>query len=148
MYISLSLYIYIYIYIYIHKGVPGVLAVHPRGDEVSCQGHNNQDICIYIYTYLHIHLSLSLYIYIYIDRYRYRYRYRYRFRTRKGGDHAVGNPRRARIYQFELFELFLSSNIDKQLLVEQFEATVSQSTVRSPLKDGHDHHGGTCQGGR
>ena len=44
----------------------------------------------------------------------------------------VGNPHRARIVQFELFELILLLKLDKQLPVEQFEATVSQSAVPSP----------------
>ena len=49
----------------------------------------------------------------------------------------VGNPNRAQISQFELFELILLLKYDKQLPVEQFEATVSQSTVPSPpLKSG------------
>ena len=48
------------------------------------------------------------------------------------GDDAVGNPHRAQIYEFELFGLILLSKL-KQLPVEQFEATVSQSTVPSPL---------------
>ena len=49
------------------------------------------------------------------------------------GDAAVGNPRRAQISQLELFELVLPIKLDKQFPVEQFEATVSQSTVPSPL---------------
>ena len=48
------------------------------------------------------------------------------------GDDTVGNPRRAQIYQFELFELILSSKLDKRFPVEQFEATASQSTAPSP----------------
>ena len=48
------------------------------------------------------------------------------------GDDTVGNPHRAQIVQFELSELILLSTLDKQLPVEQFEATVSQSTVPSP----------------
>ena len=48
------------------------------------------------------------------------------------GDDAVGNPHRAQISQFELVELILLSQSDKQLPVEQFEAAVSQSTVPSP----------------
>ena len=48
-----------------------------------------------------------------------------------GGDDTVGNPRRAQIYRFELFELVLLLELDKQLPVEQFEATVSQSAVPS-----------------
>ena len=39
----------------------------------------------------------------------------------------------AQIYQFELFELLPLLKLDKQLPVEQFEATASQSTVTSPL---------------
>ena len=51
----------------------------------------------------------------------------------RGGD-TLGNPHRAQIYQFELFELILCVNLDKQLSIEQFEATVSQSTVPPLLK--------------
>ena len=36
---------------------------------------------------------------------------------------------RAQMSKFELFELILSLKLDKRLPVEQFEATVSQSTV-------------------
>ena len=59
------------------------------------------------------------------------------------GDDAVGNPQsssnfsiravRAQISQFELFELILLLKLDKQLHLEQFEPTVAQSTVPSPL---------------
>ena len=50
-------------------------------------------------------------------------------------DDAVGNPHRAQISQFDLFELILLLKLDKQLPVEQFKATVSQSSVPSlPLK--------------
>ena len=48
-------------------------------------------------------------------------------------DDTVGNPHRAQIDQFELFELILLLKLDRQLPVERFEATVSQSTVPSPL---------------
>ena len=47
-------------------------------------------------------------------------------------DGAVGNPHRAQISRFELFELILLLKLDRQLPVEQFEAAVSQSTVPSP----------------
>ena len=50
----------------------------------------------------------------------------------RGGD-TVGNPHRAQIVQFELFELILLLKLDNKFPVEQFEATVSQSTVPSPL---------------
>ena len=49
------------------------------------------------------------------------------------GDDPVGSPHRAQIYQFELFKLILLVKLDKQFPVEQFDATVSQSTVPSPL---------------
>ena len=53
------------------------------------------------------------------------------------GDDTVGNPHRAKIYQFELFELILLSKLDRRFPVERFAATVSQSTVPSPrLKKG------------
>ena len=48
------------------------------------------------------------------------------------GDDTVGNPHRAQISQFELFELILLLKLDNRFPVEQFEATVSQSTVPSP----------------
>ena len=48
------------------------------------------------------------------------------------GDDTVGDPHRAQILQFELFELILLLELDKQFPVEQFEARVSQSTVPSP----------------
>ena len=48
------------------------------------------------------------------------------------GDETVGNPHRAQISQFELSELILLLKLDKQFPVEQFEATVYQSTVPSP----------------
>ena len=49
------------------------------------------------------------------------------------GDDAVGNPGRARISQFDLFELGLLLKLDNQFPVEHFEPTVSQSTS-SPLR--------------
>ena len=47
---------------------------------------------------------------------------------------TIGNPHRAQVYQFDFFEFILSlkSDIKKQFPVEQFEATVSQSTAPSP----------------
>ena len=39
------------------------------------------------------------------------------------GDDTVGNPHRAQISQFELFELMIWLNLDKQFPVEQFEAS-------------------------
>ena len=53
-------------------------------------------------------------------------------RSSEGGDDTVANPPRAQISRFGLFELILSLKLDKQLPVEQFEATASQSTVPSP----------------
>ena len=109
--ISLSLSLYIYIYIYIHT-----------------------------YVYLYLSFSLSLYIYIYI----YIYICAGRFNSQQSpggppvgrGNDAVGNPPRAQFLQFEFFELILLSKLDKLFPVEQFEATVSQSTVNSPLLAG------------
>ena len=45
------------------------------------------------------------------------------------GNDTVGNPHRAQICQFKLFEFILFLKLDN---VEQFEARVSQSTVPSP----------------
>ena len=52
-------------------------------------------------------------------------------RLRRGND-TVGDPHRAEIHRFELFELFILLALDKQVSIEQFEPTVSQSTVSSP----------------
>ena len=49
-----------------------------------------------------------------------------------GGDDTLGNPPRAQVFKFEHFELFSLLKLDK-FPVEQFEATVSQSTASSPL---------------
>ena len=89
-------------------------------------------MCMCIYTYTHLSLSrshspslsLSIYIYIYIERERCIHTHI--------GDDTVGNPHRARISRFELFELVLRLKLDKHFPVEQFEATVSQSAVPSP----------------
>ena len=52
------------------------------------------------------------------------------------GDDTVGNPHRAQIVQFELFDFILLLKLDKQFPVEQFEAAASQSTAPSlPLKE-------------
>ena len=48
------------------------------------------------------------------------------------GDDTVGNPHRAQISQLELFEFILLLKLDKQFSIEQFEPTVSRSTVPSP----------------
>ena len=47
------------------------------------------------------------------------------------GDDAVGNPPRAQISRFKLFELILLLKLDNRFPVERFEAAVSQSTVPS-----------------
>ena len=61
------------------------------------------------------------------------------------GDDTVGNPHRAQIYQFELSELILLLRLDKQFPFEQSEATVSQSTVPSPLLNvGHHRLRASC----
>ena len=46
----------------------------------------------------------------------------------------AGNPHRAQISQFELFELIFLLKLDKQLPAERFEATVSQSTVKQLMR--------------
>ena len=48
------------------------------------------------------------------------------------GDDTVGNPHRAQIIQFELFDLIPKLKSDKRFSIEQFEPTVSQSAVPSP----------------
>ena len=107
--------------------------------------------------YIHTHKSTNTYIYIYIYKMYHMYmcaffflhfwpkRYRPRpmpclhapamMLDRKGG--TVGNPHRAQNSQFELFELIPSLELDKRFPVEQFEATVSQSTVPSPPLSRH-----------
>ena len=50
------------------------------------------------------------------------------------GDDTVGNPHRARISQFELFELILLLKLDERFPVEQFEAAdLSQQYPSPPL---------------
>ena len=46
------------------------------------------------------------------------------------GDDKVGNPHRAQISQFELFELILLLKLDENFPGEQFEATVSQRDIK------------------
>ena len=53
-------------------------------------------------------------------------------RYSEGGDDTVGNPHSAQISQFAVFERILLSKLGKQISIEQFEPTVSQSTVSSP----------------
>ena len=48
------------------------------------------------------------------------------------GDDTCGNPHRAQISQFELFELLLSLKLDNQFSIERFEAAASRSAVPSP----------------
>ena len=48
-------------------------------------------------------------------------------------DDEVGNPHRGQMPKFEFFELFLLFKLGSKLYIERFEATVSQSTVSSPL---------------
>ena len=45
---------------------------------------------------------------------------------------TVGNPQRAQTSQFELFVLILLLKVDKPFSIEQFELTISLSTVNSP----------------
>ena len=59
------------------------------------------------------------------------------------GDDTVGNPHRAHISQFELFELILLLKSDKQSPVEQIEASrairgssISVSSTLPPLRNG------------
>ena len=54
----------------------------------------------------------------------------------EGGDDTVGNPRRAQISRFELFELVLLLNLYRPFSIERFEPTVFQSTVSSPPHTG------------
>ena len=124
MYCMYYLYVYIYIYMYTY------IYIHIY-------------IYIYVYTYIYIYMSLSLYIYICIHTYIYIYIYIYR----KGGcDDTVGNPHRAQISSFELFELKIINASLSSLLPSylnqansslssksrRFEAAVSQSAVPSP----------------
>ena len=51
---------------------------------------------------------------------------------------------RAQIVLFQLFELILLLKLDKQFPVEQFEATVSQSTVPNPLLTSEDSAALVC----
>ena len=78
--------------------------------------HTPLSLFIYIHTYLHtslsIYICIYIYIYVHID--------------------TVGSPRRAQNHQFELFQLIIRSKLDKRFPVEQFDPTVSPSTVLFP----------------
>ena len=50
------------------------------------------------------------------------------------GDDTVGNPHRAQISQFEVFEFITLLKLDKQFSIEQSEAIVSQSTGPPPSR--------------
>ena len=104
---------------------------------------NNIYIYIYIYIHTHTHYIVGVDIYIYII-YIYIYIDVLVMRSTTGDD-TVANPHRAQISQFKLFELILLLKLDKQFPVEQFEPTVSQSTVPSPLlssaRDSHAWRG-------
>ena len=99
-------------------------------------------MCIHMYMYIHMYAHICIYIYIYIYTHTLYYTIVIRqepeveskvYVTCIGrGDGAVGNPHRAQIVRFELFELILLLKLDEQLPVEQFEPTVSQSTVPPP----------------
>ena len=79
-----------------------------------------------MYKYVYVYICIYIYIYIYV------YTQIYTYPLIGRGDDTVGNPHRAHFSPFELFELFLFLELDKQLSIEQFEPTVSQSTVSPP----------------
>ena len=62
--------------------------------------------------YTHVCMCIYIYIYIYMHMY---YVYTYVFGR---GDATFGNPRRAQISRFELFELILLLKLDKRFPVE------------------------------
>ena len=108
-------------------------AVHDSRLTDSSDSSNNDKyayVCIYKYICIQIERERERQTYIYI----YIYTHTYTPSTfRKGGADLVGNPHRAQISQFKRFELILLLASDKQFPVDQFEATVSRSTVRSPF---------------
>ena len=106
-------------------------------------------ICIYIYNmHIHIHIGthhqLLLLVVVVISISRYILIY-----ARKGGwygwkpsssSNLSIRALRARISRFELFEFIPLLKLDNGVSIEQFEPTVSQSTVPSPpLLVGHAH---------
>ena len=137
--------IYIYIYIYIHT----YIYIYDDNDNthnvIIAYIHIYTHICIHIHTYAHTYNPLSCFPALSCvgartsgrETYCYCYCYHYHhslllLSLRKGGC-TVGNSHRAQISHFELFELIPLLKLDKQLPVEQFEATASQSTIPSPL---------------
>ena len=104
----------------INDNPPG-LGGRVAGAPLHCRCPADEATPQYTYIYIYIHY---IYIYIYVCIHP-----RHRFRR---GDDTVGSPHRAQIRQFELCELILLLRLDKQLSIEQFEPTVSQSTVPSP----------------
>ena len=95
-------YIYIYIYIYIHALVIG-------------SPTSSQHVCMCVARLLErVGESKSC------------------ISTLGRGVDTVGNPHRAQISLFDLFELVLLLKVDKQSSTEQLEPTVSQSSTVSP----------------
>ena len=70
-------------------------------------------IYIYIYIYIHTYIGLDM------------GGERGPAGRSVGGMIRLGNPRRAQMFQFELFELILALKINKQLPVERFEANTT-----------------------
>ena len=95
-------------------------------------------MCVYIYT--HIHITLYVIGHGRPDTGQASPgRGGRRYRRRRGevpalgrGNDTVGNPHRAQISQFELFELNHLTGLNKLISIEQFEPIASQSAVSSP----------------
>ena len=72
--------------------------------------------------------------------------------VREGGDDAVGNPHRARVARFELFELIVLLNLDNSCLSNKFEPMVCNPLLqggRERAEGGAERAGGShaAQGG-
>ena len=118
------MYVYVHIYIYIYLCICSYICIY------MC-------VCMYVCIYIYTHTCIYVYVYVYVYVCMYVYIYIYISIQRIGawlgrGDDTVGKPDRTQFFQFELFELIFWSELVKQLPVEQFEATVSQSAVPSP----------------
>ena len=128
IYIYICMYVCIYIYIYIYIYIHSIIVIPPSGHLAGCLTGRpqNQSLCS---SSLPVHVPLCVAPLLFKSS---SIKFLYLYTNVGRGDDTVGNPRRAQICQFELFELILLLKLDKQFPVEQFEANISQSTVPSP----------------
>ena len=147
VYIYIYTYTYVCVYIYIYTYIHTNKQTDRQTDRQTWHPNNTYTSISTLHIYIYIYVHIYIYIYIYICTHTHHIQlhdglqHEQRSLTRKGGRYAWKPSSRstisirafrARNYKLELFELILFSKVDRQLPVEQFDATVSQSTLPSP----------------